>query len=226
MIGGNQAAPSIDNKPAQRLVANPAAAPLLNEDAAMAKLGRLKKIISWQSWVIAALGILAVLMLPFARPISLYYAINPDKQTLQMAGLTMPNMTNRAVLSWAVNSITEIMTMGFGDMDSKLPKERVRFTPDGWDAYMKAFIGGKIGSKFKENQLVLTTVPSNTPVITGQGVNENQTYEWIVQMPVIMTYATNNNVTSQKRAIIQLMIMRVDAKDSPYGIAIEKWSMQ
>jgi intracellular multiplication protein IcmL len=205
---------------------HPAAAPLLNEDLALAKFGRLKKIVAFQTWVIAGLGFLVIITAPFAHPINLYYAINPAKQTMQMAGLTMPNMTNRAVLSWAVNSITEIMTMGFGDMDSKLPKQRVRFTSDGWDAYITAFIRGKIGSKFKENQLVLTTVPSNTPVITAQGVNEYHVYQWMVQMPVIMTYATNNNVTSQKRAIVQLIITRVDSKDSPYGIAIDKWAME
>ncbi|MDE2029422.1 MAG: DotI/IcmL/TraM family protein, partial [Alphaproteobacteria bacterium] len=83
----------------------------------------------------------------------------------------------------------------------------------------------KIGEAFKERQLVLTTVPSDTPVIVAQGVNADNVYQWNVQMPVIMTYATNNNVTSQQRAIVFLSIVRVPAEQSPSGIAIRNWSI-
>ena len=197
----------------------------VDETAATAQIARLKKIVVFQSWVLIALGAIITVTLPFARPVDLYFAINPAKQTHQMVGLAMPNMTNQAVLAWAVNSITEIMTMGFGDIDVKLPKQRVRFTSNGWDAYVKAFIRQNVGVQFKKSQLVLTTVPSNTPVIVWQGVNPDQIYQWVVQMPVIMTYATNNNVTNMQKGIITLTIVRVPVEESPTGIAIENWRL-
>jgi hypothetical protein len=72
--------------------------------------------------------------------------------------------------------------------------------------------------------LVLTTVPSNTPIIVGQGVNPQEVYQWEVQMPVIMSYATNNNVINRKRSVITLTIVRVPADENASGIAIQGWS--
>ncbi|MDR3424059.1 MAG: DotI/IcmL/TraM family protein [Alphaproteobacteria bacterium] len=217
-VSASKAPPS-----APRRGAPPEKTDACDESAASSEFNRLKKMIGIQSWVIGALALVLLLLLPFAKPIYVYYARKPNGRTLQMVGLTMPNMTNRAVISWTTTSITEIMTMGFGDIDVKLPKQRWRFTKGGWKAYLKAFVGQKIGETFKENQLVLTTVPSNTPVITGQGVNPDQVYEWVVQMPVIMTYMTNDNVTRRQRAFVTLHVVRVSAEDSPSGIAIKDW---
>jgi intracellular multiplication protein IcmL len=163
---------------------------------------------------------------PFAQPINLYYAKSPDKILTKMVGLDMPNLTNRAVLAWATTSITEVMTFGFGDMDVRLPKQKTRFTKDGWDSFVKAFVNEKIGQKFKQSQLVLTTAPADTPVIVAQGLNMDNVYQWIVQMPVILTYATNNNVTTKNRNIVTLTLIRVPSEDSVDGIGIDNWVLQ
>ena len=67
-------------------------------------------------------------------------------------------------------------------------------------------------------------MPSNTPVIMGQGVNIDQIYQWNVEMPIIMTYATNNNVMRKDRAIVSLEIVRVPAEQSSSGIGIKAWA--
>jgi intracellular multiplication protein IcmL len=188
-------------------------------------MGLLKKWIAFQAIVMVGLVLVLVALLPFAAPTYIYFAKNPDGETTRLIGMPMPNMTNRAVLSWATTSITEIMTMGFGDMDVKLPQQRVRFTARGWKAYVKSFIKQKIGETFKQSQLVLTTVPSDTPVIIWQGVNADNVYQWVVQIPVIMTYATNNNVTKKVSSIVGLTIVRVPADESAAGIAIQEWEM-
>jgi intracellular multiplication protein IcmL len=168
---------------------------------------------------------LLLITLVVTQPIYYYLAQNPEGDRLQMVGLDVPNMTSRAVLSWSTTSITEIMTMGFGDMNVRLPQQRNRFTASGWKAFNKAFTQQKIGETFKQSQLVLTTVPSNTPVIVWQGINEDNVYQWVVQMPVIMTYATNNNVMRRERALAVLFIVRVPTEDSSAGIAIKNWEL-
>ena len=118
------------------------------------------------------------------------------------------------------------MTMGFGDIDILMPKLRNRFTNKGWEAYVKSFQAMQIRESFKQNQLVLTTVPSNSPVIVEQGTNVEQVYQWSVQMPIIMTYSTNNNVTKKQRSTVTLTIVRVPTEDNPSGIAIRNWDIQ
>jgi hypothetical protein len=146
-----------------------------------------------------------------------------DRKTKQLTPLIVPNMTNQAILSWSTNSITEIMTFGFGDYQAHLREQRGRFTSDGWKAFVDAFDKLGIGQAFRQRQLVLTTVPSNTAVIVWQGNNKKHVYEWKVQLPVIMTYATNDNITRRQEALIMLTIDRVPSSESPTGVAIQTW---
>lgn len=196
---------------------------LLDEKTAIARFERLRTLVKIQTWALCVLGLLLVGVVPLSRPYYNYYAMTPDQRVKQMVPLTMPNMTNRAVLSWATTAITEVMTMGFGDIGQRLPKQRWRFTEKGWEVYYRAFIKARIAERFRQNQLVLTTVPSNTPVIISQGVNDDDIYQWVVQMPVIMTYATNNNVTIKEHGFATLTIVRVPGEVSSAGIAIHTW---
>ena len=184
---------------------------------------RLLKLVTAETILIALLAILLILGVPFFQPVYQYFALNPQQQRLPIVALDMPNMTNRAVLSWSTISITEIMTMGFGDYEPHLKAQRFRFTDAGWDSFATAFDKQKIGESFSKHQLVLTTIPSNTPVILGQGENPHHVYQWNVQMPVIMTYATNNNVSSRQKTIINLAIVRVPTSQNPDGIGIQSW---
>ena len=197
-----------------------------DEKIAHAKFVRLVTFVGLETIIIAVLCGFLVLGIPLFQPIYQYYGLNPDKKLLQLVPLTMPNMTNRAVLSWATTSITEIMTYGFGDFEKQLVSQKARFTPDGWDSFVKAFQAQKIAQTFKQNQLVLTTVPSNTPVIVAQGINEKHVYQWRIQMPVVMTYATNNNRNERKTAIIELTIERVSPEQNAASIGIANWTLK
>ena len=183
----------------------------------------LKKQVVIQSWIMTALALLLTVVVPITRPIHIYHAINPEKKAILLVGLNTPNMTNRAILAWATTSITEVLTMGFGDLEVRLPMQKNKFTPKGWDDYVDYFKAAGIGRTFKQSQLVLTTVPSNTPVIINQGVNANDVYQWRVQLPIIMTYATNNSVMRRERRTVTLTLVRVPTDENPFGVAIQNW---
>lgn len=197
-----------------------------NERVEKAHHDRLLKLVFTQTAVIFVLTFILIATAPFFRPYFLYYAVDTAGQVAPMSGLTMPNMTNQAVLSWSVTSVTEIMTIGFGDFERRLLSQKPRFTTTGWDSFVGAFLKQKIGESFKEHQLVLTTVPSNTAVILSQGQNKEGIYEWKVQVPVVMTYATNDNVTRHERTVITLTIVRVPTQESSSGVAIKTWAVK
>ncbi len=184
---------------------------------------QLQKRIHKQSWIIGGLTLLLLVLLAFAQPIDLYFARKPEGRTLQMVGLTMPNMTNRAVLAWTTTAVTDIMTLGFGDVDQKFATQRKYFTSEGWESYTEVFSKMRIAQIIKESQLVRTTVPSNVPVIVDQGVGSDEIYQWVVQMPIITTDATNNNKTAQSPSIVTLFVVRVPVEENPFGIAIRQW---
>ncbi len=198
---------------------------VINEQIENKQHRRMLSMALWQSITIAALAILLMFLAPIFQPVYRYYAVDPAGQMESVVGLTAPNMTNRAILSWSINRVTEILTIGFGDFELKLNKQRLNFVPEGWKSFVHQFLEQDIGETFKHNQLVLTTVPSNVPVIIEQGQNKEGVYEWRVQMPVVMTYTTNNNQTQHQHSVITLTVVRVPLDQNPDGVAIKVWHM-
>ncbi|MDX2027376.1 MAG: DotI/IcmL/TraM family protein [Alphaproteobacteria bacterium] len=196
-----------------------------DEKAEKARWNRSVRLIMTQAVVIGALGAALIFSVPLFQPIYSYQAITPDRKAQSLLALSMPNLTNQAVLSWATNTITELMTFGFGNYQSHLKIQRPRFTTEGWTGFSKAFDTLGIGQAFLERRLVLTTVPANTAVITKQGETKEGLYEWTIQMPIIMTYATNNNVTRKERSVIELTLTRIPVSQNPSGLGIKTWNV-
>jgi len=163
----------------------------------------------------------------FSQPIYTYFLRVPgtEPKITPLIALTDPNLTDQAVLSWVATSITEILTFGFGDIDQRIVAQRHRFTPDGWESFISVLRERNMRQDFKMHQLVLTTVPSNSPVIVGKGLDPDGDYTWVVEMPIVMTYTTNNNKQSGKRSIVRVTIARMPSLENHAGIGIKMWKM-
>jgi len=185
----------------------------------------LVKLIGYQNWVIIILISILIMGVPVFRPSYEYYLMNTQKELWRIISLDSPNITNEALLSWARTSVIEILTLGFGNFDEQLSNQSSRFTAEGWKNFVASIMRDNMIEVFSKQQLVLTTIPSNDPVITSQGLNLDKVYEWKVEIPVAMTYTTNNNVTTGERAIISLTIVRVPTKEHERGIAIKSWKL-
>lgn len=199
---------------------------LLNDGVVYQRHRRLLGLLWLQSLTVAGLAILLIIAYPLLRPIYIYNVMSPDQQVGPIVGLDVPNVTKRALLSWSATSITEILTFGFGDFDRQLASQRGRFTSRGWDGFLDAIEQQGLRKQFKSNQLVLTTAPSDVPVVVAEGLNEEKEYQWNVEMPVIMTFLTNNDVKKRQSGLIRLEIVRVPSRENIQGIAIQSWQLQ
>lgn len=188
---------------------------------------RLLAKIQRQTFLILALTLFIIVAGPFLRPVNIDQAMtpSPDRKVGNLIALTEPNLTDQAILSWVATSITEIMTFGFGDIEERIVSQQSRFTKDGWESFLEVMRNQDMLSIFKMQQLVLTTVPSNAPVIVSKGVDLDEDEIWVVEMPVVMTYMTNNDVRQGKRYIVRLIVARVPAKENIRGLGIKSWMM-
>ncbi|MDD5586606.1 MAG: DotI/IcmL/TraM family protein, partial [Alphaproteobacteria bacterium] len=141
---------------------------------------RLMTLIGAQGLAIGILTVILILGAPVLRPIFIYKykTLSPGNLTKELIPLFNPNLTNRAILSWTANSVTEILTLGFGDFAEQLVAQRKRFTADGWKSFLRALNQRKFQEAFKERQLILTSVPSDIPVIVSQGPDPDYDYRW------------------------------------------------
>lgn len=227
---------------------------LPDHDEAIQRHQKLIQMIIWQGYAIIGLVVLILFLFPILRPTFLYsYYRSPvqknplevlavaqqhpkempwneipfswDSPPRRLAELSAPNITKESLLSWSATAITEILTLGFGQIDKQLIRHRRWFTNVGWQSYLTAIEKQGLREEFLTRQLVLTTAPSDMPLIAGEGLNEQNQYVWYVSMPVVMNFITNNNVKSRKDATVQLEIIRVDPKENPAGIAINTWTV-
>lgn len=194
---------------------------IVNEKLELGRAERSIKKLTYQAALVAFFACGLAVGAPFFAPLYVYHSITPEGKTALLVPLELPNLTNPAIVSWAATSITEILSFGFGDIKEKTMRQKIRFTKPGWKAFVKSFMSSKVGETFQKSQMVMTTVPSDTPVIISQGINEDDVYEWKVEVPIITTYAANNNVIKPERATMQLTIVRVPNGESPAGIAID-----
>lgn len=196
-----------------------------NEAEDIARFRRMARILGYQALAIAVLIAALIFTAPLMQPFQHYFSLNPEKQLRPLVPLSEPNLTNQAILSWTATAVTEIMTVGFGDFDKQILSQRWRFTSDGWDSFLEALFRQGVRDAFRERQLVLTTVPADMPVITAQGLGPDERYLWRVELPIIMTYTTNNNVTKRERSIIQLTLVRVPSHENIGGLGIKSWRL-
>lgn len=198
-----------------------------DESEYLHKRRRMLNLIRRQTYVISALVLLIILVTPYLRPYYQYWA-RPESagdKKIQLLPMDEPNLTDKAVLSWIEASITEILTFGFGDFDRRILSQKHRFTSVGWDSFIQSIRDQDMRSEFKLRQLVLTTAPAEAPVIVSKGIDADMQYTWTVEMPIVMTYTTNNNVRSEKRSIVSIKVTRVPSKESVRGIGIKMWRM-
>lgn len=199
----------------------------LDESNYFIKRRRILKLIRNQTYAILTLVLLIIAITPYMQPIYTYKARTSGTKSEErlLAPLTEPNMTDRAVLSWVEASITEILTFGFGDFDRRILSQKHRFTPEGWDSFVESLRDQNMRADFKLRQLVLTTAPANMPVIVSKGVDEDLDYVWIVELPIIMTYTTNNNVRSGRNSVVSVTVARVPSSQNVRGVGIKMWRM-
>ncbi|MGE4350934.1 MAG: DotI/IcmL family type IV secretion protein [Bdellovibrionales bacterium] len=198
-----------------------------DESGYLVKHRRILNLLVRQCYVVIFLIIVVIAVEPYLHPIKRYRAILSDttRKEIPLVPLYEPNLTDSAVLSWVESSITEILTFGFGDFDRMILSQKYRFTDDGWISFVQSLVKQNMREDFKMRQLVLTTAPADAPVIVSKGLDADLDYVWTVEMPIIMTYTTNNNVRMGDTKIVRLMVARVPAVKNVRGIGIKQWEM-
>lgn len=174
-----------------------------------------------QSFII--LGLIAAMfyVIKVHQPENRYFATTEDGRLIPMVSLTQPNLSNPALMSWVAQAATEVMTFGFSDYRRRLQEASRNFTRRGWESFTGALQAARIIESIEENSQVISAAPRGAPVLQSEGVVNGQ-YQWIVQIPMVMTYESGSRSRSDKW-IVTLVIVRVPRLESPNGVGIAQW---
>lgn len=152
-----------------------------------------------------------------------YYALTgvDGKTQIPMVAMPTPNVTNEALMAWAMQAATDVMTFGFHDMDARFAKSRTYFSDEGWQSFGMAFAKSSFYSNVVSSQQIVTAIPRGTPEIKHIGLYKGK-YHWILDVPMLMTIRAGGKQRVE-RTSVRMFIVRMPTQNNPMGIGINTW---
>jgi intracellular multiplication protein IcmL len=181
----------------------------------------LLKLALMQSIVIVGLIGVCFYVVKVSQAENFYFATTEDGRLIPMVPLSQPNLSSPALMSWVAQASTEVMTFGFNDYRRRLQEASRNFTKRGWESFTQALQRSRIVEMMEANQQVLTAAPSGAPILQSEGVVAGR-YQWIIQIPLILTYQAGSK-TQNTKMLITIVVVRVPRLESPSGVGIEQW---
>jgi intracellular multiplication protein IcmL len=155
------------------------------------------------------------------QPENKYFATTEDGRLIPLVPLNQPNLSTPALMSWVAQAATEVMTFGFNDYKRRMQEASRNFTRTGWESFTQALQSSRILEMVEVNQQVVTAAPKGAPILTSEG-NVGDRYQWVVQLPLIVTYTAGKKVRSDS-LLVTIVVVRMDRLESPNGVGIEQW---
>lgn len=160
--------------------------------------------------------------LAMSKPEPRYFATSTDGQILPLVPLDRPHQTAAEVSNFAVRAVTTSLTYDFANYRADFNNALQFFTkPAGWNQFVDAIQESQMLDLVQKRRLNTTAVANNA-VIVREGINSRGVYEWIVQIPLRVTYQSASEVTGQN-FLITVNIERLQTYESPYAMAISRF---
>jgi intracellular multiplication protein IcmL len=156
-----------------------------------------------------------------------YFQVSVEQGKEQLVSLESFDgriLSRQTLLLWVQEIVGSIYTFNAityqKTFDSVLTNN---FTSDGASAFRQVLNNSQLLEQVTTQQLNLTGVVSGQPVILEQGLLLGK-YSWKVQMPVLLTFESANQITT-KNIIVTVLIVNVPTRTSPQAVAIQNfWS--
>lgn len=155
------------------------------------------------------------------QPENRYFATTEDGRLVPMVPLSQPNLSSPALMSWAAQTATKVMTFQFNDYRPRLQESSRNFTRRGWESFTVALQKSRIIEMVDAKQQIVSAAPAGAPVLQDEGEVAGR-YQWIVDLPLVVTYTAGENKTNTN-LLVKLVIVRVPRLETPNGVGIEQW---
>lgn len=150
-----------------------------------------------------------------------FFATTADGRIMQLVPLEKANMGTSALMSWAAQAATEVMTFGFHDYQRRLQYSSRHFTRHGWETFAAALQSSRTIESVEAAQQVATAQPRSAPILIQEGVF-NGKYRWVIDLPLTVKY--QSGIASRvDNLTVRLVIDRVPSLENPNGVGIEQW---
>ncbi len=168
---------------------------------------------------IAVVSVAATVVLAVSRPSPVYFATNSDGSITRLMPLEQPALSPAAVANFATEAATRALTYSFSNYRAEFEDMKPYFAiPEGWNSFVDALNrSGQID--LVKKQRLNTTAIAQRAVILREGLDRAGSYQWIVQLPLRVTYQSASQIAGQN-FMVTLTLQRMPTHQYPRGIAV------
>lgn len=172
--------------------------------------------------LIGSIALNAVAFMKVADRKHYYFATSPKGAIVPLTPLDKPLISDSRMLSLASDYATCVLTFDPVNFRSQISACKVGFTDNGWAKLIEAIKEKKLVELAQRDELILSTVKTDSPTIINKGTTPGGQAFWDVQVPVKSLFKGRGKSVEQPY-LITLKVVRVDQTEYPDGIAIESY---
>lgn len=150
-----------------------------------------------------------------------FFGAIPNQVDFQLQPLPRPNVSTKALLSWATLAATATFTIDFVNYQENLNNLRPYFTKRGYESYLTSLKETNTIVTINEKKLVLSAVPISQSIVAAE-YDENDVHTWKIEVPITVTYLSVSEEQKQDK-LVTLTIIQVPTSEAPTGIGIERY---
>lgn len=181
----------------------------------------MQKIVVMEAFVILALILMFLMLFAFSRPKDRFFATTADGKLIKLSSLEEPLLKKPAILNFASEAATQVMTFGFHDYRARLQEASENFTTDGWESFLEALNQAKYIETITNGRQVISAVPVAPPVIVSEGVDKG-IYKWMVEVPLAISIEAGSKIAT-KKILVRMVISRRSKVLYEKGLGIDQW---
>ncbi|MCE6959652.1 type IVB secretion system apparatus protein IcmL/DotI [Cereibacter sphaeroides] len=150
-----------------------------------------------------------------------YFVAREDGGIIPLVPVDQPYLSDGAITNFAVEAITQGLTMNFATWRKDLAASSEYFDrPDGWNNFLEALEGSGV-LEFVRNRRLISTAVANGATIVQSGADESGRYRWVVQVPITLTYQSSSEQNSEDH-LAEIEIVRLPTWKTSRGVGITR----
>lgn len=155
------------------------------------------------------------------QPEPRYFVAREDGGIIPLIPVDQPYLSDGAVTNFAVEAITDALTLNFVTWRADLASASEYFErPGGWNNFLEAIEGSGV-LDFVRNRRLISSVVANGATIVRSGPGQDGRYSWVVQVPITITYQSSSQSSTDNR-LAEIEITRLPTWQTSRGVGITR----
>lgn len=174
--------------------------------------------------LLTIISFISVYLISNIKPPTEFNIIDQNGKVETLTTIGSPILSQQKLQNWTENAIKNIFSFNFVNVNERLEKNRVYFTPAGYDGFKIAMDVSKQLDTVKRLSVEVWLTPTDTAAIVKQGYITNDLQYWNVEVPAIISY-NSASAPENKNVIVSVTVVQVPTTENPNGVEISQISV-